>query len=87
MPNKSHEELEKELAAAKGQVKIGGIYVHYKNPDAFYKVIGLGIQEATDTVCVIYQAEYNKELIFVRDLVDWMKKPSENKERFMLVKK
>ncbi len=53
MPHKSHEDIEKELGVAKRQVRIGGIYSHYKNPDHKVRVTAIGIQEATDKLCVI----------------------------------
>ena len=85
MPHKSHEQVGREIADAGQQVKVGGVYAHYKNRDNHYKVIGFGIQEATDKICVIYQGFDNK-LLFVRDLDDWLSKPSSDVERFTLVK-
>lgn len=72
--HKSHKQIKKELREAEKKIKVGGVYSHYKNPENLYKVIGFGIQEATDKVCVIYQAEYDKKLIFVRDLDFWLEK-------------
>lgn len=86
MENKSQELLEEELKKAAEQVKVGGIYCNFKDPNKLYKVIGLGIQESTDTVCVIYQAEYNKKLTFVRALEKWLEKPSSEVQRFGLVR-
>ncbi|MDE1860564.1 MAG: DUF1653 domain-containing protein [Candidatus Micrarchaeota archaeon] len=83
--HKDHEVLARELEAARKQVRIGGTYSHYKNPDRLYKVIGLGVQEVDDGICVIYQAQYGKELIFVRDLDDWVKEPSPGMPRFKLL--
>jgi hypothetical protein len=85
MNNKGHETLEDELNQAAKKVKVGGIYYHYKNPNNYYKVVGLGIQEATDKICVLYQAEYNKKLTFVRDLGSWLENPEFNVSRFSLV--
>lgn len=86
MGNRSHEALESDLEKAEEQIKVGGTYYNFKNPEKLYKVIALGIQESSDTVCVVYQAEYNKKLIFVRDLESWLKQPEENVQRFKLVK-
>lgn len=85
MPHRSHEELEKNLSLAEMQVKVGGIYAHYKNPEHKVRVIRLGIQEATEKICVIYQDVANERLIFVRDLDSWLEKPLENTPRFKLV--
>lgn len=75
-PNhKDHQQLHKELNEAKQLVKIGGIYSHYKYPENTYKVIGLGFREATDTICVMYQAMYDEDLVFIRELSSWLETP------------
>lgn len=66
--------LIKDLEQAAKLVKVGGQYLHYKNPDKAYKVIGLAIMEADETVCVIYHAQYGEKLIFVRPLTSWLDK-------------
>jgi len=86
MPHKSHLIIEKELEMAKTQVKVGGIYSHYKNPEHLVKVIALGTQEATDKLGVIYQEAANKNLVFVRDLNIWLERPLKDIPRFKLVK-
>jgi hypothetical protein len=85
MEHKSHQILEEELQKAEKLVKVGGIYSHFKHPEKLYKVISLGVQESTDKICVVYRAEYNKKLVFVRDLDSWLEKPQENIDRFNLV--
>lgn len=88
MPHKTHTGLHNELKEAKKLVKINGVYSHYKNPSKLYKVIALGIQEATDKICVIYQAEYDHDLFFIRDLDSWIEKPlveGQEVERFKRV--
>jgi len=85
MAHKSQNNLEEKLQKAGELVKVGGLYFHYKNPENLYKVVGLGIQEATDKICVMYQAQYNKKLVFVRDLDNWLAKPQEGIDRFELV--
>ena len=70
--HKSHDQLHQELEDAKKEVKIGGVYSHYKYPENTYQVIKVGFIEATDGVCVIYQANYDPELVFVRPLESWL---------------
>jgi hypothetical protein len=70
--HKSHAKLHTELEKARRKAIIGGVYSHYKYPENTYKVINLGFIESTDDICVIYQAIYNQELIFVRPLNDWL---------------
>jgi hypothetical protein len=76
--HKTHEQLHKELEEAKNKVKVGGIYSHYKYPENTYEVLNLGFREATDEVCVIYQATYNKQLIFIREVKSWLESPELN---------
>jgi hypothetical protein len=68
--HKDHAQLQTELAAARTQVQVGGVY-----PSNHYKVIGLGWREATDELCVIYQAEYDPTLVFIRELSSWLETP------------
>lgn len=87
--HKGHDQLHQELQAAKKKVKIGGIYSHYKYPENTYQVFSLAFIEATDEVCVVYSANYDPELIFVRPLKSWLETvPWEGRTvpRFTLVK-
>jgi len=70
--HKSHDELHSKLTAAAQQVSVGGSYAHYKNPHQLYTVLQLAITEWNDELCVIYQAQYDPELIFVRPLDSWL---------------
>jgi hypothetical protein len=89
-PNhKNHKQLHRELDEAKKLVEVGAIYSHYKYPDNTYLVTSLGFIEASDEVCVIYQATYDQDLIFVRPLSSWLETPEQDGEkiaRFKLVK-
>ena len=72
---KTHEEqleLAKEIEEAKMLVTVGALYTHYKGAEKIYKVIGLGFLEATDELCVIYQAQYGEQLTFLRPLTIWL---------------
>lgn len=82
MPHaKTHEALENELQETAKQIRVGGIYAHFKNPDHHYKVIALAHQEATDKVCVVYQTLYGNKLLFVRDAASWLETPIVNGEK------
>lgn len=72
MSHPPEEETLKLLAEAGKKVIVDSIYFHYKNPQNTYRVLHLALQEATDKVCVIYQAQYGSKLIFVRDLDSWL---------------
>ena len=70
--HKNHDQLHEELEEAGKKVVVGGVYSHYKYPENTYKVIHLGCIESSDEICVIYQAIYDPELIFVRPLNSWL---------------
>jgi hypothetical protein len=74
---KTHDEQEalaKQIEDAKTLATIGGHYRHYKGADKIYEVIGLGFIEATDELCVIYQAQYGERLTFLRPLTIWLER-------------
>lgn len=70
--HKEQLELKKEIENAEAKVTVGAEYWHYKGRDKVYKVTGLGFLEATDELCVIYQAQYGERLTFVRPLTIWL---------------
>lgn len=70
--HKGQLELIQEIEQAQLKVTVGGEYWHYKSRDKVYKVIGLGFLEATDELCVMYQAQYGEKLTFIRPLVVWL---------------
>lgn len=79
--------LQKSINDAKKKIKIGGIYRHYKSGD-LYRVLDLGIIEGTDRVCVIYEAQYGRKIVWVRDADSFNEKVSylgKDVSRFQLV--
>lgn len=72
--HKSQTTLVNEIKIASQKVKVGGLYYHYKKPKDYYKVINIAITEWNDELCVIYEAQYGKKLIFVRPLDSWLEK-------------
>jgi hypothetical protein len=65
-------ELAKEVQTAGEQVTVGATYHHYKGKDKIYKVLGLGFIEETTELCVIYQAQYEERLTFLRPVSVWL---------------
>ncbi len=70
--HKSHDELHNQLESARQKVAVGAVYAHYKHPNQLYKVLHVAVTEWNDELCVIYQAQYDTELIFVRPLASWL---------------
>lgn len=64
--------LTSAIKQTKEHIKIGNTYAHYKDPTKQYTVLHLAIQEATEKVCLVYQAQYGEKLIFVRDVDNWL---------------
>lgn len=70
MTHLSEHTLKELLTAAAGQVTVGATYMHYKQKP--YVVLDLAILEATNELCVVYQAQYGQRLVFVRPLSSWL---------------
>lgn len=61
--------LAANLVRAAHQVQVGARYRHYKNRS--YIVIGLALREADCEPCVIYQADYDPHLTWIRPVAHW----------------
>ena len=72
--HKSRQVLAQELEAAARLVSVGQNYTHYKSPDKTYTVLNIAITEADDRLCVVYRADYETNLVFVRPLSSWLEK-------------
>jgi len=70
--HKSQKELKDEIIKASNDVLVGRVYVHYKSPDMRYEVKELAVNTEHDNICVIYQALYDEQLLFVRSLEEWL---------------
>lgn len=71
MAHKPETELLQELATAAEAVEVGALYSHYKHPDHPYLIKGLAILEATEEVCVLYEAQHSG-ITFIRPLSSWL---------------
>lgn len=86
--HKSSEQVKAEIERASGQIKIGGTYRHYKAVHKLYKVLDFVLLEATNELCVLYQALYDDGFKFVRPVSVWLEKVEWNGQtvpRFVLV--
>ncbi|HXH26391.1 MAG TPA: DUF1653 domain-containing protein [Candidatus Acidoferrum sp.] len=70
--HRSEAELLQEINAAKQKVTVGGIYAHYKGPDKLYKVLDIAYDTEAEAVCVVYQAQYGKQITYTRPLQIWL---------------
>lgn len=66
------QELETKQKQAKELVEAGTIYYHYRDANLKYQVIEVGIQEATEDVCVVYKSLYGDGVIWIRNLNSWL---------------
>jgi hypothetical protein len=78
MAHKSMHELNRSLEQAKTLVPTGGVFAHYKHPEQTYTVTGHAILEANDAVGIIYQANYQLGVSFVRSLASWLEHVDHN---------
>lgn len=72
MAHKNSDVIVEKVNAAKEQIQVGDLYYHYKNPQDFYIIIGIGLIEATETPCVIYHQEYAPYLTWVRPVTEFL---------------
>lgn len=72
MSHTSFQDLQQKVEDAKTKVKVGSRYYHYKNPNAFYKLLNIVIIEATEEVGVAYQNPEHPEMIWIRTLPDFL---------------
>ena len=74
MTHKPQNELAEEISALKDQIELGRRYCHYKDPSKTYIARGFVVIEATDSIGVLYQADYGPKLSFVRPATEWLEK-------------
>jgi hypothetical protein len=67
-------QLIEELKSVKEKVEVGQKYFHYKHPDQIYHILRVGIIEETEKICVIYEAEYDEKVVWVRPIEDFLSK-------------
>ncbi len=64
--NRTTPEFTAELERVKQIAPLGARYFHYKNPNQFYIIVSHGIIEATEEPAIVYQAEYDKKVVWIR---------------------
>lgn len=81
--------LRERLDWAAEDVTVGAEYAHYKDPSSMiYKVAQLAIDEATQKVMVVYQAQYGENLTWSRpfnSFVEDVKHEGKMVPRFRLI--
>ncbi len=65
-------QLKVELEHALTQVEIGAKYRHYKATHKIYTVQDLAFQEEDNQLCVIYKADYEERLTYIRPFNSWI---------------
>ena len=68
----SDEELIRRVEAARDQLDLTGIYTHYRHIDSRYRIVMVALSELNERPCVIYQNLGHPDLVWVRDLEDWL---------------
>ena len=69
MAHTPHQELANRIQGAEMKVVPGSLYYHWHNPDQHYRVIRVGIDEATEELVVVYELLVKpKPVVWVRRL-------------------
>ncbi|HEV7453883.1 MAG TPA: DUF1653 domain-containing protein [Candidatus Saccharimonadales bacterium] len=66
----SQAQLAARLSEAAQQITVGARYMHYKQLS--YKVTALALREEDNVPCVVYQAEYDDKLTWIRPVSSWL---------------
>lgn len=74
MAHATQEEIIKEINKARKLVEVGSLYAHYKHPDQYYVIESIGCVEETEQPCVCYRALYDKGILWVRTLKNFLEK-------------
>lgn len=67
-------QLLSDLDKLKQRVNSGDKFYHYKHPDQLYTVLAVGFIEATEEPCIVYQANYGDEFVWVRTETEFFAK-------------
>ncbi len=70
--NLSESELAITVKEIAKKIEVGSTYVHYRASDKPYLVLHVGLLEANEEPCVVYQALYGEKLIWVRSAVRFL---------------
>ena len=72
MGHEQLEQLDKKLADARLKIEIGAIYFHYKHPEKYYLIEFVGVIEETEKIGVGYRALYDKGILWIRTLDNFL---------------
>lgn len=64
--------LTNSLTNARLKVKVGSLYYHYKSPRKYYYVDKVAINEADETIMVVYTSCDHQEITWTRPLDSWL---------------
>ncbi len=90
MGHQSSESLEQLVKTAEAKVQTDQIYSHYKDSNKRYRIIAVALDEASESVSIVYQSLYSPYLTWIRPITNFLEEVSwEGKviSRFQLVKK
>ncbi len=69
MAHTPYPELANRIQGAEMKVVPGSLYYHWRNPDQHYRVVRVGIDEATEELVVVYELLVKpKPVVWVRPL-------------------
>lgn len=72
MGHQSAESLEQLVKTAQAQIEVNQIYQHYKDSNKVYRIVALALDEASESVSIVYQALYSPHLTWIRPLTNFL---------------
>lgn len=72
MGHQSSETLEQLIKTAQTQIQVGQMYQHYKDHTKTYRIIAIALDEASESVSIVYQALYAPYLTWIRPITNFL---------------
>lgn len=72
MGHQSSEQLQQLVTAAKQKITVGQIYSHYKDATKRYRIIAIALDEASESVSIVYEGLYAPYLTWIRPIDNFL---------------
>lgn len=72
MGHQSSESLEQLVKDTQAKIQINQIYRHYKDSNKTYRIVAIALDEASESISVVYQALYSPYLTWIRPITNFL---------------
>ena len=72
MGHQSSEQLQQLIITAKQKIAVGQIYSHYKDATKRYRIIAIALDEASESVSIVYEGLYAPYLTWIRPIDNFL---------------